>query len=78
MTRQDATNTVPRLVVKASGKVGIGTPTPSSELEIQGFVNATGYLAPGATGYTGLLQIPGNPPGSQNIFISGGIITNIT
>jgi hypothetical protein len=78
MTRQDATNTVPRLVVKASGKVGIGTPTPSSELEIQGFVNATGYLAQGATGYTGLLQIVGNPPGSQNIFISGGIITNIT
>jgi len=77
MTRQDAANTVPRLVVKASGKVGIGTPTPSSELEIQGFVNATGYLAQGATGYTGLLQIPGNPPGSQNIFISGGIITNI-
>jgi hypothetical protein len=62
----------------STGNVLIGTTTDAGyKLDVNGSVNATGYIAQGVTGYSGSLFIPGNPPGSQNIIISGGIITNI-
>lgn len=65
------------LTIDTSGNVGIGSSSPTAKLDVNGSVKATGYIAQGATGYTGVLIIPGNPPGSQTITITGGIITAI-
>jgi hypothetical protein len=58
--------------------LGVGTASPGYPLDVSGVINAsTGYSIGTAAGYTGVIVIPGNPPGTQNINVVGGIITNV-
>jgi hypothetical protein len=69
---------VVRLNSITSGNVLIGTTTDlGNKLEVSGTVNATAYKINNVIGYTGILNIPTNPPGSQNLDIQGGIIVNV-
>jgi len=70
---------VPHLMLQPdSGNVVIGTTIDAGyKLNVNGDVNSTAYFINGVAGYTGMLVIPTNPPGQQNIDIQGGIIVNI-
>jgi len=58
--------------------LGIGTASPGYPLDVSGQINAsTGYSIGTAPGYTGVINIPTNPPGTQNINVVGGIITGV-
>jgi hypothetical protein len=63
-----------------SGNTLIGTTTDSGyKLDVIGDINTTtGYRVGGVAGWTGTITIITNPPGQQNIQVSGGIITNVT
>jgi hypothetical protein len=66
------------LVLKSTGNLLLGTTIDSGHrLNVSGGVNATSYNINGTVGYSGMLVIPTNPPGQQNIDIQGGIIINI-
>ncbi len=65
-------------LVNNTGNFLIGTLTDvGTKLNVSGDVNALGYRVNNVVGYTGILNIPGNPPGQQNVDIQGGIIINI-
>jgi hypothetical protein len=70
---------VPHLMLQPdSGNVVIGTTIDAGyKLNVNGDINSTAYFINGVAGYTGMLVIPTNPPGQQNIDIQGGIIVNI-
>ena len=70
---------IPHLMLQPdSGNVVIGTTTDAGyKLYVNGDINSTAYFVNGVAGYTGMLVIPTNPPGQQNIDIQGGIIVNI-
>jgi hypothetical protein len=63
-----------------SGNTLIGTTTDSGyKLDVVGDINTTtSYRVGGVAGWTGTITIIGNPPGQQNVHVSGGIITNVT
>ncbi len=62
----------------SSRNVAIGTNVDNVyKLNVNGDVNSTSYFVNGVAGYTGMLVIPTNPPGQQNIDIQGGIIVNV-
>ena len=65
-------------LVDSTGNFLVGTTTDlGNKLEVSGTVNATAYKINNVIGYTGILNIPTNPPGSQNLDIQGGIIVNV-
>jgi hypothetical protein len=62
----------------SSRNVAIGTNVDNGfKLDVNGSVNSTEYNINGIVGYSGIMTIPTNPPGQQNIDIQGGIIVNI-
>ena len=72
----DIRSTTGAYLATTSGFVGIGTMAPASKLDVVGDVNVSGVFAVGGVGgWTGTIFIPTNPPGQQNIHVSGGIIT---
>lgn len=65
-------------LVDATGNFLIGTMTDTgNKLTVSGNIDAQGYKVNNVLGYTGILNIPTNPPGQQNIDIQGGIVINI-
>ena len=65
-------------IVDSTGNILIATTTDlGNKLEVNGTINATAYKINNVLGYTGILNIPLNPPGQQNVDIQGGIIVNI-
>ena len=65
-------------IVDSTGNVLIATTTDlGNKLEVNGTINATAYKINNIAGYTGILNIPLNPPGMQNVDIQSGIIVNI-
>lgn len=65
-------------LVDSTGNFLVGTTTDlGNKLEVSGTINATAYKINNTAGYTGILNIPTNPPGQQNIDIQGGIVVNI-
>jgi hypothetical protein len=65
-------------IVDSTGNVLIATTTDlGNKLEVNGTINATAYKINNIAGYTGILNIPMNPPGQQNVDIQSGIIVNI-
>jgi hypothetical protein len=67
-----------RMRIADGGNVLIGTTTNAGfKLDVNGDINSTAYFVNGVAGYTGMLVIPTNPPGQQNIDIQRGIIVNI-
>jgi hypothetical protein len=65
-------------LVDATGNFLIGTMTDNgNKLTVSGDIDAQGYKVNNVLGYTGILNIPTNPPGQQNIDIQGGIVINI-
>jgi hypothetical protein len=72
----DIRSTTSAYLATTSGFVGIGTTTPASKLDVVGDVNVSGVFAVGGVGgWTGTITIMTNPPGQQNIHVTGGIIT---
>jgi hypothetical protein len=62
----------------SSRNVAIGNNVDNGfKLDVNGSVNSTEYNINGIVGYSGIMTIPTNPPGQQNIDIQGGIIVNI-
>jgi hypothetical protein len=69
-----------RLAIRSTGNVIVGGYTDSGyKLDVVGGdINVSGaYRVGGAPGYTGVITIPANPPGMQNIQVNGGIITGV-
>ncbi len=65
-------------IVDSTGNILIATTTDlGNKLEVNGEINSTGYKINNVLGYTGILNIPMNPPGQQNVDIQSGIIVNI-
>ncbi len=65
-------------LINNTGNFLIGTTVDvGTKLNVSGDINAMGYRINNVIGYTGILNIPGNPPGMQNVDIQGGIIVNI-
>jgi hypothetical protein len=65
-------------IVDSTGNILIATTTDlGNKLEVSGTINATAYKINNVLGYTGILNIPLNPPGMQNVDIQSGIIVNI-
>jgi hypothetical protein len=65
-------------LVDSTGNFLIGTTTDiGNKLEVSGTINATAYKINNVIGYTGILNIPTNPPGQQNVDIQSGIVVNI-
>ena len=67
------------MTMLSSGNIGIGTTAPAYILDVNGGdINVSGaYRVGGTVGYTGVITIPANPPGMQNIQVNGGIITGV-
>jgi hypothetical protein len=62
-------------LVDSTGNFLVGTTTDlGNKLEVSGTVNATAYKINNTAGYTGILNIPTNPPGMQNVDIQSGIV----
>jgi hypothetical protein len=65
-------------LVDSTGNFLVGTTTDlGNKLEVSGTINATAYKINNVIGYTGILNIPTNPPGMQNVDIQSGIVVNI-
>ena len=56
------------------GNVGIGTASPTKELDVNGTINATDYEVNGAAGWTGWFDDGIN----YRVAVTNGIITNVT
>jgi len=67
------------MTMLSNGNIGIGTTAPAYILDVNGGdINVSGaYRVGGTIGYTGVITIPANPPGMQNIQVNGGIITGV-
>lgn len=65
-------------LVDATGNFLIGTMTDNgNKMTVSGNIDAQGYKVNNVLGYTGIFNVPTNPPGQQNIDIQGGIVINI-
>jgi hypothetical protein len=65
-------------LVDSTGNFLIGTMTDTgNKLTVSGNIDAQGYKVNNVLGFTGIFNVPTNPPGSQNLDIQGGIIVNV-
>ena len=65
-------------LVDSTGNFLIGTMTDTgNKLTVSGNIDAQGYKVGNVLGFTGIFNVPTNPPGQQNIDIQGGIVVNI-
>jgi trimeric autotransporter adhesin len=64
--------------VEQGGNVGIGTTSPTEKLDVNGVVNATSFSAGGTAGFTGTVNFPSNPPGSQMLDFQGGLLVSVS
>lgn len=68
-----------RMMIDHLGNVGIGTVSSTHRLHVEGDTNTSGiFRVGGVAGWTGTIVIATNPPGQQNIQVTGGIITNVS
>lgn len=65
-------------LVDSTGNFLIGTMTDTgNKLTVSGNIDAQGYKVNNVLGFTGIFNVPTNPPGQQNIDIQSGIVVNI-
>ncbi len=64
--------------VEQGGNVGIGTTSPTEKLDVSGIINAVSYSAGGTAGFTGMVNFPSNPPGSQMLDFQGGLLVGVS
>ena len=74
----DEVNSVNRLAITSGGDVGIGITSPTEKLDVDGVVNATSFSAGGTAGFTGTVNFPSNPPGSQSLDFQGGLLVGVS
>lgn len=70
---------VERMRMTSVGNFLIGTTIdPGYKLTVNGDINTSGvFRVGGVAGWTGVITIPTNPPGQQNVDVQGGIIVNV-
>lgn len=69
---------VEKMRMTPGGNFLIGTTTDTGEkLQVSGTVRASAFAIGATAGWTGIINIPTNPPGQQNIDVQGGIIVNV-
>jgi hypothetical protein len=49
-----------------------------NSLQVNGTIDGLGFAVNGLSGFSGTFTVPTNPPGQQNLNITGGIITSVT
>jgi hypothetical protein len=68
-----------RMFLTAGGNFLINTISDNgNRLQVNGTIDGQGFAASGVNGFSGTFTVPTNPPGQQNLNISGGIITSVT
>ena len=68
-----------RMFLTASGNLLINTISDNgNRLQVNGTIDGQGFASSGVPGYTGVFTVPTNPPGMQNLQITGGIITGVS
>jgi len=73
------TNGSSRMTLNSSGRLLMNTITDTGEiLQVNGAIKGNSFTSSGGTGFTGTFTVPTNPPGQQNLNISGGIIISVT
>ena len=73
------TNGSSRMSLNSSGNLLINTISDNgNKLQVNGTIDGLGFASSGLAGFSGTFTVPTNPPGQQNLNISGGIITSIT
>lgn len=73
------TNGSSRMTLNSSGRLLMNTITDTGEiLQVNGTIKANSFTSSGGTGFSGTFTVPTNPPGQQNLNISGGIIISVT
>ena len=73
------TNGSSRMSLNSSGRLLMNTITDTGEiLQVNGTIKANSFTSSGGTGFSGTFTVPTNPPGQQNLNISGGIIISVT
>jgi hypothetical protein len=71
-------NTERARFVDSTGNFLIGTTSDNgNKLQVNGTIDGQAFALNGVTGWTGMIMIPFNPPGMQNIDVQGGIIMNV-
>jgi hypothetical protein len=73
------TNGSSRMSLNSSGRLLMNTITDTGEiLQVNGAIKGNSFTSSGGAGFSGTFTVPTNPPGQQNLNISGGIITSVT
>ena len=73
------TNGANRMSLNSSGRLLLNTITDTGEvLQVNGVVKANSFTSSGGAGFSGTFTVPTNPPGQQNLNISGGIIISVS
>jgi hypothetical protein len=68
-----------RMFLTAGGNFLINTISDNgNKLQVNGTIDGLGFAISGVPGFSGTFTVPTNPPGQQNLNITGGIITSIT
>jgi hypothetical protein len=68
-----------RMFLTSSGNFLINTISDNgNRLQVNGTIDGQGFAAAGVPGFSGTFTVPTNPPGQQNLNISGGIIISVT
>jgi hypothetical protein len=68
-----------RMFLTAGGNLLINTISDNgNRLQVNGTIDGLGFASSGVPGFSGTFTVPTNPPGQQNLNISGGIIISVT